>query len=34
MALKLLVLVALAAYKCDPLPSATDLVVPKVVDLG
>merc|ERR1712086_33789 len=29
MALKLLVLVALAAYKCDALPSATDLVVPE-----
>ena len=32
MALKLLVLVALAAYKCDALPSATDLVVPQVID--
>ena len=32
MALKLLVLVALAAYKCDALPSATDLVVPEVID--
>merc|ERR1711865_1123544 len=29
MALKLLVLVALAAYECDALPSATDLVVPE-----
>merc|ERR1712166_520516 len=29
MALKLLVLVALAAYNCDALPSATDLVVPQ-----
>merc|ERR1712153_75856 len=29
MALKLLVLVALAAYKCDALPTATDLVVPE-----
>merc|ERR1712166_990797 len=29
MALKLLVLVALAAYNCDALPSATDLVVPE-----
>merc|ERR1712195_223307 len=29
MAFKLLVLVALAAYKCDALPSATDLVVPQ-----
>merc|ERR1712166_1597156 len=29
MAVRLLVLVALAAYKCDALPSATDLVVPE-----
>merc|ERR1712028_194625 len=29
MAFRLLVLVALAAYKCDALPSATDLVVPE-----
>merc|ERR1711865_650716 len=29
MALKLLVLVALAAYKCDALPTATNLVVPE-----
>merc|ERR1711865_111022 len=29
MAFRLLVLVALAAYKCDALPSATDLVVPQ-----
>merc|ERR1712028_200009 len=29
MGLRLLVLVALAAYKCDALPSATDLVVPE-----
>merc|ERR1711865_1101757 len=29
MALKLLVLVALAAYECDALPSATGLVVPE-----
>merc|ERR1711865_800499 len=29
MGLRLLLLVALAAYKCDALPSATDLVVPE-----
>merc|ERR1712166_1049676 len=29
MAVRVLVLVALAAYKCDALPSATDLVVPQ-----
>ena len=32
MAFRLLVLVALAASKCDALPSKTDLVVPEVID--